>query len=145
MPSLSDFTARGKVTAVRDGTVVFQPSGTNYEIQLATAGGKYDGPENTLIDGLIRGTVRKLYTVPSGGNFVTPIFGSPRIVQGRVRHVDERAIVLQAGAPFVLELPAADNALDLHTGPIAVGSLVNAVVLPGATFELAKATAGATA
>lgn len=140
MPSLSDFTARGKVTSMRDGSIMFQPAGTNYELQLAPAGGKYDGPMNTQIDCVIRGSVRKLWTVPSGGNFVSPIFGTPRIVQGRVRHVEERAIVVQAGAPFLLELPAANSALDMNSGPIGVGSLVNAVVLPGATFELAGAT-----
>jgi hypothetical protein len=140
MPSVTDFIARGKVTAVRDNNVVvFQPSNTNYELHLAVSGGAYDGPVGGLVEGRIRVPARKVLTVPSGGNFVEPIFGQPRTVQGRVRHVEERAIVVQAGTPIVVDLPQADNALDLTNGPIANGTMVNVMALPGATFELVGA------
>ena len=102
MPSLADFTARGKVMIVNDDSVVFVPKDTNYELRLITQG-RYDGPVNVPIDARVRAVVRKLLTVPSGGGFVTPIFGPPRILQGRVRHVEDGAIVVQAGMPFVLE------------------------------------------
>jgi hypothetical protein len=138
MPSLADFVARGKVIAVNDGSVVFAPKDTNYELQLVTKG-RYDGPVNIPVDARVRATVRKLLTVPSGGAFVAPIFGPPKTIQGRVRHVEEGAIVVQAGMPFILDLPAADHAMDLNNGPISVGSMVNAIVLPGATFELVSA------
>jgi hypothetical protein len=144
MPSLADFTARGKVTAVNDASVVFAPKDTSYELHLVTKG-RYDGPVNVPVDARVRATVRKLLTVPSGGAFVSPIFGTPRTVQGRVRHAEEGAIVVQAGMPFVLELPAADHALDLNSGPITVGRMVNAIVLPGASFELVASTATAAA
>ncbi|MGB7157915.1 MAG: hypothetical protein WBD40_07600 [Tepidisphaeraceae bacterium] len=134
MPSLADFTARGKVTAVNDGSVVFQPKDTNYQLHLVTKG-RYDGPVNVPVSALVRATVRKLLTVPSGGAFIAPIFGPAKTVQGRVRHVEEGTIVAQAGLPVILELPKADHALDLNSGPIGVGSMVNAIVLPGATFE----------
>lgn len=136
MASLADYTARGKVIAVHDDSVVFQPRDTNYELRLVTKG-KYDGAVNTPIDARVRATVRKLLTVPSGGAFVSPIFGPPRTVQGRVRYAEDGALIVQAGMPFVLELPRADHALDLNDGPITVGRMVNAIVLPGATFELA--------
>ena len=140
MPSLADFTARGKVMIVNDDSVVFVPKDTNYELRLITQG-RYDGPVNVPIDARVRAVVRKLLTVPSGGGFVTPIFGPPRILQGRVRHVEDGAIVVQAGMPFVLELPAADHALDLNNGPITVGRMANAIVMPGATFELVASPA----
>lgn len=144
MPSLADFVARGKVIAVNDGFVVFTPNDTSYEMHLVTKG-RYDGPVNIPIDARVRAVVRKLLTVSSGGAFVAPIFGSPRTIQGRVRHVEEGAIIVQAGMPFVLELPVADHALDLNSGPIATGTMVNAIVLAGATFELASAPVGAAA
>lgn len=144
MPSLADFAARGKVIRVNDDSVVFQPKDTNYELQLATAG-RYDGPVNVPVSARVRATVRKLLTVPSGGAFISPIFGPPRIVQGRVRHVEESAIVVQAGLAVVLELPAADHQLDLNNGPITVGKMVNAIVLPGATFELVDSPVSASA
>lgn len=141
MPSLADFAARGKVIAVNDDSVVFTPKDTNYELRLVTKS-RYDGPVNIPVDARVRAVVRKLLTVPSGGGFITPIFGPPRIVQGRVRHLEEGVIVAMAGTPFILELPAADHALDLNSGRIAMGVMVNAIVLPGATFELATAPTG---
>lgn len=144
MPSLADFTARGKVIAVSDGQVVFAPKDTNYELQLVTTG-RYDGPLNVPIDARVRATVRKLLTVSSGGAFVAPIFGPPRTIQGRVRHVEDGGIVMHAGLTFVLELPLADHALDLNSGPISTGTMVNAIVLPGATFEFVSTPAGAAA
>jgi hypothetical protein len=90
------------------------------------------------VGGVIRVVARKVYTVPSGGNFINPIFGPPRTIQGRVRALDGGSMVVQAGMPVHVELPAEASAVELANGPIAVGSLVNVVALPGATFELAK-------
>ena len=142
MPSVADFVVRGKVTAVRDNNVVvFQPAGTSYEFHLATRGGaRYDGPVNALVEGRVRLAARKVLTVPSGGNFIEPIFGQPRTIQGRVRHIEDGMLVVQAGAPIAVELPASETALDLTNGPIGVGTLVNIMTLPGATFELLGAS-----
>ena len=136
----SEFATHGKIIAVNDGAVVFAPRGTTYELSLKTSG-KYDGPVNTPIEAVIRVTGRKVWTVPSGGNFVTPIMGPPKIIQGRVRAVDEQAIVVHAGATFIVDLPAAENAIDLPDGPITLGNMVNVTALPGATFELATKAA----
>lgn len=130
--------AKGKVTAARDGMITFIPSGTTYELHLAAGS---DVPVNTLLEGIIRVTARKVWTVPSGGNFIAPIFGTPRIVQGRVRMLDERTLVVQAGAPIVVEITPDDRTLDLAHGPIGVGSLVNVTCMPGARFELASSAA----
>ena len=138
MPSPTDFPTAGKVIAVKDDgrTVVFAPRGTVYKHYLKTAA-PYAGPIDAPIEALIRLTARKVYTVPSGGNFVVPIMGPPRIVQGRVRYADDRQIVLKAGGNFIIALPTADSAIDLAHGPIALNTMVNVVALPGATFELA--------
>jgi hypothetical protein len=133
----SEFVARGKVKEVREGYVVFAPSNTNYELHLVPVGGKYDGPVNEVVDAQIRAKARKVYTVPAGGTFVTPIFGPTKIVQGRVRQATQDRLVLHAAVPFLIELPHDDNAIDLDDGAIAQGRMVNAVLLPGATFELA--------
>ena len=135
MPSPSDFPTRGKVTAVQDGQVTFIPRDTTYEMFLKTAK-PYTGPVNAPVDALIRLSARKVYTVPSGGNFITPIFGPPKIVQGRVRYLDERLLVVQAGAKVIVELPGGDSAIDLGNGAITINTMVNVVALPGAMFEL---------
>jgi hypothetical protein len=74
--------------------------------------------------------------VPSGGNFIAPIFGPPRIIQGRVKWLDEQMLVVQAGAMIVAELPLEDQAIDLANGVIGVGTLVNVTAMPGATIEM---------
>jgi hypothetical protein len=127
------------VTAVKDGYVVFTPRDTTYEMHLQTPQ-PYSGPVDAPVDALIRLQARKLYTVPSGGNFITPIFGPPRIVQGRVRYLDDRMLVVQAGAKVIVELPGADSAMDLAEGLVTLNRMVNVVALPGATFELVGAT-----
>jgi hypothetical protein len=135
-PTLETPPARGKITSTAGGVVKFAPSDTNYVLHLSAP--EVAGPLNTLIEGLIRVTARKVYTVPSGGNFITPIFGPPKTIQGRVRALNGRLMVVQAGAPVYVELPAEASAVELANGPISVGSLVNVVALPGATFELVK-------
>lgn len=125
--------ASGKVIAVKDGLVVFTPAGTSYELHLAVP--SYTGPVNTPVKCLIRVSARKVYTVPSGGNFIAPIFGPPRIVQGLVRWGNDRSLIVHAGCPIHVELPTAENAIDLDDGPIWVGRMVNVVCLPGARVE----------
>jgi hypothetical protein len=127
--------AAGKVTAVMDGQVVFSPANTSYELHLKSP--SYAGPMNKPVKGTVRVTARKVWTVPSGGNFIAPIFGTPRIVQGRVRAMTARQIVVQAGTLVLVDLPDDDIVYDLATGPIAVGTLVNVTALPGASFDLA--------
>src|SRR6187455_2103734 len=138
MANARDYATVGKVTAVQDGAIVFHPKGTNYQLKLE---GTYDGPLNTAVEILIKAIARKVWTVPSGGNFVTPIFGPPRIVQGRGVYLDDRTIVLRAGADFVIELPASDSAFDLAEGGIEFNRMVNCTILPGVRFELSALAA----
>ena len=125
--------ARGVVTSRKDNLVVFAPHGTNYELHLVAP--NYSGPVGIQTQGIIRVTARKVWTVPSGGNFISPLFGPPRIVQGRVRALDERTLVVLAGTPVIVDLPNDPSVMDLANGSVTVGSLVNVTALPGARFE----------
>src|SRR6186997_695772 len=116
----SNFATRGQVIGTRDGYVVFRPTGTNYELHLESSG--YDGPLNEPIDARLLASARKVYSVPSGGNFIAPIMGRPKTIQGRVKHVDDRQLVVQAGANFVVDLPLGESAIDLNSGSIVVGA-----------------------
>jgi len=144
MPSLSDFPAKGKVIDIRNGPngpqIAFSPSGTTYTLLLS---GSYNGPMKSPVEILIRASGRKVWTVPSGGNFIAPINGTPRTIQGRVKFIQDQTIVVQAGVPVAITLPANDSGIDLSTGAIGIGSRVNAMVMPGVSFELAPATASA--
>ena len=102
-------------------------------------------PVLIAISCFIRCNARKVWTMPSGGNFVTPIFGTPRIVQGRVRYLEENLAVIQAGCPVIVTLPADGTAFDLLNGPLAATGLVNATLIPGTTIEVVKSAATAVA
>ena len=135
MSTVNDYPAAGVVTAVNENIVTFLPHGTTYELELVSPGG-YSGPVNRRVNCLIRAKARKMFTTQAGGSFVAPIFGRPRVIQGRVLHVEDGLIVVRAGVTIVVELPARDNGIDLECGPIQVGSLVNVVAEPGAAMEL---------
>jgi hypothetical protein len=143
MPTAIDFTTAGKMTANNAGIVTFAPRGTTYELYLKASG---ETPElNKPAEARIRVQARKVWTVPSGGNFIQPIFGPPRIIQGRVKHIGDNQIVVHAGATFVVDLPAAETAVDLPNGPIVVGGMVNVTALPGATVEFVSEDVAAAA
>ena len=140
MPSNTDFPAFGKVIRIEEGFVIFSPANTNYQIKLVTAS-KYDGPLDTRIPCLIQASARKMWTVASGGNFISPIFGPPRIIQGRIKFLDQKSMVVQAGVPVVVTLPNLDSAYDLTSGALSVGTLVNATVMPGESLQLVTTAA----
>lgn len=126
-------TAKGVILRAEPGRVVFHPLDSNYELDLVSTGCFTPGQN---VRGVIRCNARKVYTVPSGGGFVQPVLGTPRIIQGRVITLDEKTITVRAGnSIFVVTLPTGKDAIDLHTGAIGAGSLVNVVARPGAAFD----------
>lgn len=141
MPGLNDFPARGRVKAVKDGNVIFLPSNTTYELSLRAADAPITEQTGRLVSAEIRVAAGKIYTVPSGGGFITPIYGTPRIIQGRIVHIEGNVLVMRAGTYIIVELPKNDDAIDLSEGAIKVGSIVNVVAEPGASIALAPALA----
>lgn len=138
MTSSQSQTAAGKLLRIEAGRVVFHPIDTNYELHLE-AGGDFASSVGKKVRGRVRVKARKVYGVPSGGNFVQPVLGTPRIIQGRVVELDDKTITVKAGgALFVVELPTGLDTIDLHHGPIGANALVNVVALPGASFEAAE-------
>ena len=135
MPSINDFPARGSVKPLTADTLIFLPTGTNYELHLKTTGTEAPA-QSRPVEAIIRVTARKVWTVPSGGNFIQPIFGPPRIIQGRVKWLDDRTLVVHAGTDFVVDMPASAQAIDLANGTVQVGAMVNVTALPGATIEI---------
>ena len=134
MPATTEYATRGKIIDAKDGVIIFNPRGTTYQLHLKHTGEA--PPLGQPVDVVIRGTARKVWTVPSGGNFITPIVGPSKIVQGRVKSVTDSELVVHAGANFVIALPKAESTVDLPDGPITVGRMVNVTLLPGASAEL---------
>jgi hypothetical protein len=88
------------------------------------------------IKAAIRVVARKIWTVPSGGNFIAPILGTPRTIQGRVRSLNQGSMLVQAGTIILVEFPTDDSAFDLANGGISVGAMVNVVAQPGARIQI---------
>jgi len=133
--ALAAYASTGRVSASRDGLVVFHPTGTNYELYLA-CDPAYAGLVGRKVNALIIAQARKVWTVPSGGNFISPIFGPPKIVQGRVRLVEGNRLILHAGTDFVIDLPVDDSAIELAHGAFGRGTMINCTLQPGAKFEI---------
>jgi hypothetical protein len=137
MANINDFPAEGRIIASAGQTLTFAPQGTKYELELQAPGG-YSGPLNQRLGAMIQVKARKVFTAGAGGNFVAPIFGPPRVVQGRVLHVEEGRIVIRAGLNIIVEMPAAEHAVDLEHGEIQEGSIVNVVADGNATIQLLR-------
>ncbi len=127
--------SRGTIVRAEPGRVVFQPLDTSYQLTLE-ASDDFAMQLGRNVRGRVRVKARKIYGVPSGGNFIQPILGTPRIIQGRVIDLDDKTITVKAAAIFVVELPTGLDTIDLHHGAIGVNALVNVVALPGAAFEI---------
>ena len=126
---------KGRVVSATGPTVVFKPANSTYELHLTNLGGDYTGPIDAPVRAVIRATARKVYTVPSGGLFVTPIMGPTRIIQGRVGDLSPTELAVEAVATVNVTLPKTAGAIELAEGDIRSGTLVNVVLMPGATFE----------
>lgn len=143
MTTITEYPVRGTATSAGTDTVVFSPAGTPYNLHLnvdadaasALASAPAAGSSG---NGTILLRARKVWTVSSGGSFITPLSGQPRTIQGRVTQAESGRLVVQAGVPVLVDLPAQPTSYDLVGGPLTVGSLVNITVFPGASFRPAR-------
>lgn len=132
----AEVSVSGKICGRKNGLAVFCPRNTRYEMHLVIPPGQDLGPDNARIEAVVHASARKIWTVPSGGRFITPIAGTPRIVQGQVHRIDENRLIVYAGAAFIIEMPKNDSALDLARGEIVPGRMINVVLYPGASIEV---------
>ena len=127
---------KGVILRQENGVVVFRPLDTSYEHYLELAGGTFGGELGRNVRAIIRVRARKVYTVLSGGNFVQPILGTPRIVQGRVVALEGNTLYVKSISLFAVELPTGRDSIDMAQGELAVNTMVNVTALPGAAIEL---------
>jgi hypothetical protein len=116
-------------TATKEAYIKFLVPNTSYELHLcptteiATANGK-------RLVGVIRVQARRIDVVGTGGQYVEPVFGRPRRVQGTVVRSEAGAVVVDAGVTIHL------TPTDARQSPenFQPGQLVSCDVLDGATF-----------
>ncbi|MFZ9881361.1 MAG: hypothetical protein ACO3QC_08170 [Phycisphaerales bacterium] len=102
--------------------------GTEYVLELV---GATTVAEGKRVQGTIAGRAQKLHRASAGGEFIEPVEGHPRIVQGRVRESDlaGNRLLVQAVVPMWISLGAGQSARDFHAGDI-----VNFYMESGVTF-----------
>lgn len=132
--SLARGTLAGLVeaTLTKPAMIKFAVPNTSYELHLLPDGAVHSNIGKRLI-GVIKASARRVDVVGTGGQFVEPVFGRPRRVQGTVVGLTADAIVIDAGVTMHLSLTDARQ----NPGQFSPGQLVACDVLDGATFKSA--------
>ncbi len=104
--------------------------GTEYVLQFAAGGSTSVAPGKRVV-GTITGRAQKFHRPHAGGEFIEPVEGHPRIVQGRIRDMDTATnrVLLQAVVPMWVTLQDGQSARDF-----APGDFVNFYMESGVVF-----------
>ena len=86
-------------TALRPAYLVFLVPNTNYELHLRPGSSIVTEPGKRLI-GTIHARAKRIDVTQTGGQFIEPVMGRPRRVQGTVLAVADGAVVVDAGVPI---------------------------------------------
>jgi len=99
-----------------EGFVVSVPH-TEYMLRLHLTSPTAVAP-GKRIRGVISGQAQKLHRAHAGGEFIEPVEGHPRIVQGRIRSVDagSNRVLVQAVVPMWVSLAPGQSAGEFHPG-----------------------------
>lgn len=123
-------TARGTLEAIADTHIVMSLAHTDYRLHLAPT-----APITTELGKRIKGTIHaralRMYSASGGGQFIEPLVGAPRIVAGRVMHIDQanRRVLVDLAAPVWITLEKSQPA-----DRFALGEMVNCYVESGTQF-----------
>lgn len=132
-PSLARGVYAGEIaaTATRPAAIKLTFHNTNYEVHLRYAGEQAALPEiGKRVIGTIKVQARRIDTVGAGGQYLEPVYGRPRRVQGTVIAIKGDAVVIQAGVPMHCTPTApGQKASDFN-----IGDFVTCAVLDGASF-----------
>ena len=126
-----DETAVLLLESIADGFGIFTIPGTQYRLHLVVEEDLEDRI-GERVRGRIRGRSLRMHHSPAGGNFIEPLEGRPRIVQGTVMAVDPGAheVLVDLVVPIRLEIPESQS-----TALFATGDMVNFYMEPGASFH----------
>jgi hypothetical protein len=123
-------TCHARLEEATSDSFVLSVPGTEYVLRLTAAGRTATAP-GKRIAGTVTGKAQKFHRAHAGGEFIEPVEGHPRIVQGRIREVDAAGnrVLLSAVIPMWVSLMAGQSARDF-----AAGDIVNFYMESGVTF-----------
>jgi hypothetical protein len=124
------FGANVAETATKPAYVTINVPNTSYELHLRPVGA-VKAESGKRIVGVIHAKARRIDLTQTGGQFIEPVMGRPRRVQGTVIAVVGDAVVVNAGVPIHCTPTDARQQASQFTP----GQFVGFDVLDGATFE----------
>ena len=126
--------ARGVLESLADDELVLAIPHSNYRLHLVPTvpASEVDVPLGKRIQGVIEARALRIHPARGGGRFIEPVWGAPRIVAGKVIHVDQpnHRVLVSASVPMWVTAP---DGQDL--GVLEEGQLVNFYVRSGMTFS----------
>jgi hypothetical protein len=121
--------ARGNLISADAAQVVISIPNTNYQLHLVpTAPINLERGKRIL--GTIKLEAKRIDTVGTGGEYIEPVYGRPRRVQGTVIRTQNGAVVIDAGVPIHAKPTDPRQSADQFQA----GQFVSFDALPGATF-----------
>ena len=105
------------INQVTDDQVTVVVPGTNYRSTFKYAGAA-PLQVGQRVNAVVHAPTRKIEVVSDGGNYVEPLFGRPRRMQGRVveQHATTSELLVQAGYPVRVKLPHGQTVADFPVG-----------------------------
>jgi len=112
-----DAVATLRYKEARADLAVFSVPGTDYELHLV--------PDSTIavepgkrIKGVIHATALRMHPAEAGGQFIEPIYGPPRIVQGIVMRADtaKKRVLMDMCVPVWVTLHGGNDIAAFHPG-----------------------------
>ncbi len=117
-------------TATKPAYIRFAVPDSSYELHLRSMGTITSQTGKRLI-GIIRLSARRIDITGSGGQFIEPVAGRPRRIQGRVIAIVDGALVIDVGVPVYCTLTDPRQRAEQFE----IGSFVGADVMDGASME----------
>jgi len=110
--------AKFVVENVDNGIVTLRVPGTNYRNSFAIHSTGPSLAEGARVRGKIHAPAWKVDRVDMGGNYVEPLFGRPRRMQGMIVSIDAAAneLTVQVGYEATVALPAGMKADTFEVG-----------------------------
>ncbi|MCL2646440.1 MAG: hypothetical protein FWD61_05465 [Phycisphaerales bacterium] len=110
--------AKFVVDSMENGMVTLRTPSMNYRNSFAMKGDGVGLKVGERVQGKILAIAWKVDRVELGGNYVEPLFGRPRRMQGTILAVDaqKNELTVQVGYEVTVKLPAKYKAADYHMG-----------------------------
>lgn len=123
---------------VQNDIAVFRVPGTDYELHLVCRD-PINTPPGRRVQGTIHARALRMHQSDTGGRFIEPVYGPPRIVQGSVIEADAQnnRLLMDLAVPVWVTLDPAQSA-----AKIPPGAMLNFYVESGTRFEPVAPAAG---